>query len=316
MQVLIAIIFGIVEGITEWLPVSSTAHLILLNEWLHFDLTPEKEEAFMELFNVVIQLGAIMAFVIIDWKNLWPFGLAGKQSGSETKAGSSKTAGRKKKGEDGPRWKFGPIAVKQNSIFLWIKIAIACIPGFAYGVLLDDVVEEYTDKYETTIIGIMLILVGLIFILVERHIKVKEKKPKVKLLTELTWQTALIIGLAQVIAAALPGTSRSGATIIAGLLLGLSRPVAVRFTFDLAVPTMAGASLLKLLKFIKTGLVLSSTELMILIVSSVTAFLVSFVAISMMIIYISKNKDFKPFGIYRIILGAVVLLYFLVIAGV
>jgi len=309
MEVLKAILYGIIEGITEWLPVSSTAHLILLHEWLKFDLTPEKEEAFMELFNVVIQLGAILAFVIIDWKNLWPFGLAGK------KESTKKTKKTKNGVSADPRWSFGALAVKQNSIFLWIKIAIACIPGFLYGILLDDTVETYTDAYKTTIIGIMLILVGLVFLLVEHRIKVKEKKPKVKLLTELSWQTALIIGLAQVIAAALPGTSRSGATIIAGLLLGLSRPVAVRFTFDLAVPTMAGASLLKLLKYIKNGLVLSGGELTILIVSSVTAFLVSFIAISLMIIYISRNKDFKPFGIYRILLGAGVLLYYLVIAG-
>ena len=308
MEILKAIIFGIVEGITEWLPVSSTAHLILLNEWLSFDLTPEQQEAFMELFNVVIQLGAILAFVIIDWKNLWPFGLAGKGGKAPAKA-------KKEKGSSDPRWNFGAFSVKQNSVFLWIKIAIACIPGFAYGVLLDDKVEEYTDPYKTTIIGIMLILVGLVFILVERHLQVKEKKPKVKLLTELSWQTALIIGLAQVIAAALPGTSRSGATIIAGLLLGLSRPVAMRFTFDLAVPTMAGASLLKLIKYVKNGMVLSGNEMTILIVSSVTAFLVSFVAISLMIVYISRNKDFKPFGVYRILLGAGVLLYFLVIAA-
>lgn len=302
MEILKAILFGIVEGVTEWLPISSTGHLILLNEWVKFHLDPEREAAFMEFYDIVIQLAAILAVVIIYWKVLWPFGIAKAGAASEASKG-------KKKSRDEQVWKlFGNVVVKQKIFWMWVKIVIACIPGVLYGLLLDELVENLTAPYKPIIVAVMLILVGILFIIIET--KHKGVKPKIKTIPNLTWQIALAIGFCQLIAAALPGTSRSGATIIAGLMLGLSRQVAANFTFFLAIPTMAGASLVKLLKFLGAGMTFTGPELTILIVTSVTAFLVSLVAIQFLTLYIGKNKDFKPFGWYRIILGAVVLIYF------
>ena len=305
MEILKAILFGIVEGVTEWLPISSTGHLILLNEWVKFHLEPEREAAFMEFYDIVIQLAAILAVVIIYWKVLWPFGIA--------KAGATSEAAKgKKKSRDEQVWKlFGNVVVKQKIFWMWVKIVIACIPGVLYGLLLDELVENLTAPYKPIIIAVMLILVGILFIIIET--KHKGVKPKIKTIPNLTWQIALAIGFCQLIAAALPGTSRSGATIIAGLMLGLSRQVAANFTFFLAIPTMAGASLVKLLKFLGKGMTFTSQEITILVVTSVTAFLVSLVAIQFLTLYIGKNKDFKPFGWYRIVLGALVLLYFIVL---
>ena len=308
MEILKAILFGIVEGVTEWLPISSTGHLILLNEWVKFNLDPAREAAFMEFYDIVIQLAAILAVVVIYWKVLWPFGIAKKGLAKPDAAAKSS----KKKNRDEQVWKlFGNVVVKQKIFWMWVKIVIACIPGVLYGLLLDELVEKVTAPYKAIIVAVMLILVGALFIIIET--KHKGVRPKIKTIPDLTWQIALAIGFCQLIAAALPGTSRSGATIIAGLLLGLSRQVAANFTFFLAIPTMAGASLVKLLKYLGKGMVFNSTELTILIVTSVTAFLVSLVAIQFLTLYIGKNKDFKPFGWYRIVLGALVLLYFLVL---
>ena len=303
MEVLKAILFGIVEGVTEWLPISSTGHLILLKQWVQFDVT----EDFMDFYKIVIQLAAIMAVVVIYWKVLWPFGIAKKGAAVE----KTSAKGSKKKSRDEQVWKlFGNVVVKQKIFWMWVKIAIACIPGVLYGVFLDDIVERLTEPYEPIIVAVMLILVGALFIIIET--KHKGVRPKIKTIPDLTWQIALAIGFCQLIAAALPGTSRSGATIIAGLMLGLSRQVAANFTFFLAIPTMAGASLVKLLKFLGKGMTFTGPELTILIVTSVTAFLVSLVAIQFLTLYIGKNKDFKPFGWYRIVLGVAVLAYFLI----
>ena len=308
MEILKAILFGIVEGVTEWLPISSTGHLILLNEWVKFNLDPAREAAFMEFYDIVIQLAAILAVVVIYWKVLWPFGIAKKGLAKPDAAAKSS----KKKNRDEQVWKlFGNVVVKQKIFWMWVKIVIACIPGVLYGLLLDEPVEKVTAPYKAIIVAVMLILVGILFIIIET--KHKGVRPKIKTIPDLTWQIALAIGFCQLIAAALPGTSRSGATIIAGLMLGLSRQVAANFTFFLAIPTMAGASLVKLLKFLGKGMTFTGPELTILIVTSVTAFLVSLVAIQFLTLYIGKNKDFKPFGWYRIVLGALVLLYFLVL---
>lgn len=308
MEILKAILFGIVEGVTEWLPISSTGHLILLNEWVKFNLDPAREAAFMEFYDIVIQLAAILAVVVIYWKVLWPFGIAKKGLAKPDAAAKSS----KKKNRDEQVWKlFGNVVVKQKIFWMWVKIVIACIPGVLYGLLLDELVEKVTAPYKAIIVAVMLILVGILFIIIET--KHKGVRPKIKTIPDLTWQIALAIGFCQLIAAALPGTSRSGATIIAGLMLGLSRQVAANFTFFLAIPTMAGASLVKLFKFLGKGMTFTGPELTILIVTSVTAFLVSLVAIQFLTLYIGKNKDFKPFGWYRIVLGALVLLYFIVL---
>ncbi len=308
MEILKAILFGIVEGVTEWLPISSTGHLILLNEWVKFNLDPAREAAFMEFYDIVIQLAAILAVVVIYWKVLWPFGIAKKGLAKPDAAAKSS----KKKNRDEQVWKlFGNVVVKQKIFWMWVKIVIACIPGVLYGLLLDEPVEKVTAPYKAIIVAVMLILVGALFIIIET--KHKGVRPKIKTIPDLTWQIALAIGFCQLIAAALPGTSRSGATIIAGLMLGLSRQVAANFTFFLAIPTMAGASLVKLLKFLGKGMTFTGPEITILIVTSVTAFLVSLVAIQFLTLYIGKNKDFKPFGWYRIVLGALVLLYFIVL---
>ena len=309
MEILKAILFGVVEGITEWLPISSTGHLILLNEWVKFNMEPDREAAFMELYEIVIQLAAILAVVVIYWKVLWPFGIAKAGVAAATPAKS------KKKSRDEQVWKlFGNVVVKQKIFFMWIKIAVACIPGVLYGIFLDDLIEDLTAPYKPWIVAVMLILVGILFIIIEN--KHKGVRPKIKTIPELTWQIALFIGFFQLIAAALPGTSRSGATILAGLLLGLSRQVAANFTFFLAIPTMFGASLVKLLKYMGNGFSLNSSALTILIGTSAAAFLVSLVAIQFLTLYIGKNKDFKPFGWYRIALGSIVLLYFIIFGGI
>ena len=306
MEILKAILFGIVEGVTEWLPISSTGHLILLDQWVKFNLEPDRAVAFTEFYEIVIQLAAIMAVVVVYWKVLWPFGIA--------KAGADKApakSGKKKTRDEQVRKLVGNVVLKEKIFWMWVKIVIACIPGVLYGIFLDDLIETMTEPYKPIIVAVMLIVVGILFIIIET--KHKGVRPKIKTIPDLTWQIALAIGFCQLIAAALPGTSRSGATIIAGLLLGLSRQVAANFTFFLAIPTMAGASLGKMLKYLGKGMVFNSTELTILIVTSVTAFLVSLVAIQFLTLYIGKNKDFKPFGWYRIVLGALVLIYFIVI---
>lgn len=275
IEILKAVLFGIVEGITEWLPISSTGHMILLNEFVTLDVSPE----FWEVFLVVIQLGAILAVVVLFWNKLFPFDFSKR---------------RKKNG-----------IIKTDIFVMWFKVLVACIPAMIYGILLDDLVEPYL--YNATTVAIMLILFGVAFIVIENWNK--GRKPRIKSLASLTYRDALIIGLFQLIAAVFPGTSRSGATIVGALLIGVSRVVSAEFTFFLAIPVMFGASLLKLVKF---GLGFSMTEASLLIIGMVVAFVVSMGVISFLMGYIKKH-DFKVFGWYRIVLG--ILVHFYVIAA-
>ena len=263
-----AIILGIIEGITEWLPISSTGHMILVNEFLKLGMSPQ----FMEMFFVVIQLGAIMAVVVLYWKKIFPFNFNRK-----------------------------PI-VQKNIIIMWIKIVIACIPAAIVGLLWDDQINALFYNFQT--VAIMLIVFGILFIVVENYNK--GRRPIVLNMDNLTYKMAIIIGLFQLIAAIFPGTSRSGATILGALLIGVSRDVAAEFTFFLAIPVMFGASLLKLIKF---GLVFTSFELIVLLVGMLVAFIVSIWAIKFLVGYIKKH-DFKVFGWYRIILGFILLVYY------
>ncbi len=278
-EIMKAIIFGIVEGITEWLPVSSTGHLILLEEFIPLEVSEE----FMKMFDVVIQLGAILAVVVLFWSKIWPFG---------------------KKKNRAPLSKNGIGAwIKKDIFVLWFHIIVSCIPAVIVGLLVDDWVDEHFYNY--ICVAIMLIVVGIVFIIVETlH---KGKRDRVNATNAITYQTALYIGLFQVIAAVLPGTSRSGATIIGALILGVSRTVAAEYTFYLAIPVMFGASLLKGFKFVKSGIGMTSTELWILVVGCVVAFVISLIVIKFLMGYIKKH-DFKVFGWYRIVLGIAVLL--------
>lgn len=269
IEILKAIVFGIVEGITEWLPISSTGHLILLKQLMPLKVS----ESFWNMFEVVIQLGAILAVVLIFWHKIFPF--------------------RKERG----RWH-----TDMRIINLWIKIIVACIPAAIIGLLFDDKINALF--YNSTSVSIALIVFGVLFIVIEN--RNRRMRPRVTKLGQLTYQTAIIIGLFQVLAAVFPGTSRSGATIIGALLIGVSRTVAAEFTFFLAIPVMFGASLLKLVKF---GFHFSGLEIGILVVGMVSAFIVSVIVIRFLMGYIKKH-DFKVFGWYRIVLGVIVLLYF------
>lgn len=272
MNILKAIIFGIIEGITEWLPVSSTGHLILAEQLMKFT---EVSENFWNVFEVVIQLGAILAVVVLYFKNIWPL---------------------KKDKTKGVKW-------DKPILNLWGKIIVSCLPAVAI-VLFK--VDDFADAhfYNPMCISIMLILVGIAFIIVENINKNKtEKDYRVNSIAELTYKDAIIIGLFQVIAAVFPGTSRSGATIIGALLIGVSRVISAEYTFYLAIPAMAGASLLKFLKF---GFGYTSMEWVILIVGTMVAFVVSIFVIKFLMNYIKKH-DFKVFGWYRIALGIFVL---------
>lgn len=272
-EIIKAIFYGIVEGITEWLPISSTGHLILLEEFV----TMQQSEAFMEMFRVVIQLGAILAVVVIYFNRLWPF----------------------KKDE-----KTKKIGLKMNIVNLWFKILVACIPAAVIGLVIDDWINEHF--YNSIVVALALIAVGVLFIWLET--KNKNHQPNIQKVEEIGYKEALVIGVFQLIAAIFPGTSRSGATILGGIWTGLSRSVATEFTFYLAIPVMFGASFLKLVKF---GGGIAAFELTILLVASVVSFVVSIVVIKFLVNYIKKN-DFKVFGYYRIGLGVLVLLYFLI----
>lgn len=276
IEILKAILFGIVEGITEWLPISSTGHLILLNEFVTLDVSEE----FWSMFEVVIQLGAILAVVVLFWNRIFPFYFG------------------KKVRENGG-------VIRKDVFVLWFKIIAACVPAAIVGLAFDDVLEEYFYNYQT--VAIMLIVFGVLFILVEN--RNKGKKPKINSLGEITYTTAILIGVFQLIAAVFPGTSRSGATIVGALMIGVSRTVAAEFTFFLAIPVMFGASLLKIVKF---GFTFTSMELAILLVGMVVAFVVSILVIRFLMGYIKKH-DFKVFGWYRIVLGALVLIYFMAV---
>lgn len=277
-------ILGIVEGITEWLPVSSTGHLILVDEFLQLKVSDNAEvnDSFISMFNVVIQLGAIIAVVIIFWKKLFPFG-------RENNAHPLNNKG------------FGAY-IKMDIMQMWFKVVVACLPAAVAGVFLDDWIDEHF--YNPWVVAVALIVFGIAFIAVENWNK--NKKPEVNTINELTYKSALIIGAFQLIAALFPGTSRSGATIVGALLIGISRTVAAEFTFYLAVPVMFGASLLKLVKY-DGGF--DSTQIGILAVGMITAFVVSIFVINFLMDYIKKH-DFKVFGWYRIVLGILVIAYF------
>lgn len=269
-ELLKAFLYGVVEGITEWLPVSSTGHLILLEELLPMQVS----EAFWEMFLVVVQLGAILAVVVIFWNQIFPFSF--------------------KKGE--------PL-LRRDIWSLWFKILVACVPACVYAFVLDDIVEPYLYNYIT--VAVMLIVVGIAFLLAERYLV--RRTPAVTDTASITYRIAFWIGMFQLIAAILPGTSRSGATIIGGLLLGLSRTAAAEFTFFLAIPVMAGGSLLKLLKF---GFGFTALEAGILLVGTVVSFVVSIVVIRFLLDYV-RRRNFNVFAYYRIVLGIAVLGYFL-----
>lgn len=271
IEILKAILFGIVEGITEWLPISSTGHMILLDEFINLKVTDE----FYNLFQVVIQLGAILAVVIMYFKTICPFGFG------------------KNKEEQKSTWN------------LWGKILVACLPAAIIGILFDDWLDKHL--YNSVVVSLTLIIYGIIFIIIESK---KFGKRETKDLDKITYKQALGIGAFQLLSL-IPGTSRSGSTIIGGLILGLERSVAASFTFFLAIPVMVGASLLKLLKYIlKVGLVFQAGELLLLGVGCLVAFIVSILIIKFLMNYIRKH-DFKVFGYYRIVLGIIVLAYFL-----
>ncbi len=274
IELLKVIILGIVEGITEWLPISSTGHLILADEFIQLNVTPE----FMEMFRVVIQLGAILAVVVLYFSRLWPF--------------------RNKKDAKSPweRW------VDMDKMILWFKILAACLPAIAIGLPFDDILEE--KLYNYVVVALMLILYGVLFLVIENYNA--RRTPAVARLEDLTFRMAFFIGVFQVLSL-VPGTSRSGSTIIGGILLGASRTVAAEFTFFLAIPVMFGASLLKLVKF---GFHFTGTEAAILLLGMLTAFVVSILAIKFLMGYIKKH-DFKAFGWYRIVLGVLVFGYFI-----
>lgn len=268
IEILKTILFGIVEGITEWLPISSTGHMILLDEFVKLDVS----EAFWDLFLVIIQLGAILAVVLIYWDKIFPFRVRG-------------------------RW-----GVDRQKMNMWGKILVASIPAGVIGILFDDLFTAWFYNYQT--VAIMLILFGVLFIVIEN--RNRNSVPRVRSIASITYPTAFMIGVFQLIAAVFPGTSRSGATIVGALLLGVSRTVAAEFTFFLAIPAMFGGSAIKLLK---AGFHFSASEVGLLVLGMAVAFIVSIFAIKFLMSYIKKH-DFKVFGWYRIVLGILVLLYF------
>ena len=275
IEILKVIFLGIVEGISEWLPISSTGHMILVDEFIKLNVS----DAFKEMFFVVIQLGAIMAVVVLYFKQLLPFGL---------KEGTKK------------------LYVKKDTMSMWGKIIVSCVPAAIVGVLFDDKIGELFYNWQT--ISVTLIVFGIAFIIIEKLNK--GKSSGVSSIAELSYKSAFIIGMFQLIAAVFPGTSRSGATILGALMIGISRQVAAEYTFYLAVPVMVGASALKLLKF---GFNYTVEEVIILLIGMVVAFVGSVLAIKFLVGYIKKH-DFTAFGWYRIVLGALVILYFSVVA--
>ena len=270
LEIIKAILYGIVEGITEWLPISSTGHMIILNDIITMNVSKE----FWDMFLVVIQLGAIMAVVVLFWNKIFPFDLN----------------------------KHKKSIIKMDVMNLWFKILVACIPAAIVGLLFDDILEKYL--YNSAVVATMPIFFGIGFIIIEN--KNKDSNARVNDLTSISYKDAFIIGVFQLVAAIFPGTSRSGATILGGIAIGISRTIAAEFTFFLAIPVMFGASLLKILKF---GFAFTGTELVILLVGMFTAFIVSVLAIRFLMGYIKKH-DFKIFGWYRIILGIIILVFF------
>ena len=277
-EIIKAIIYGIVEGVTEWLPISSTGHLILVEQLIPFKGTSED---FFGMFDVVIQLGAILAVVLLFWKQIWPFALTKKERGEANGFMSY---------------------MKKDIWMLWFKILVSCVPAAVIGILFDETFERLF--YNPVCIAIALVVFGVAFILIENWNK--GRSHKVTSLSEITFQTAALIGCFQLIAAIFPGTSRSGATIVGALLIGVSRTVAAEYTFFLAIPVMFGASLLKVVKF---GFDFSGLELTLLLIGTLVSFVVSLFVLKFLMGYIKKH-DFKVFGWYRIVLGIVVLVFF------
>ncbi len=275
INILKVIFLGIVEGITEWLPISSTGHMLLVDEFIKLDVSPN----FKEMFMYVIQLGAILAVVVLFWNKMWPF--------------------KKKDTVDGINKK-GSI-LRKDVWSMWFKVVVACIPGAVVTIAFDSFIEEHFTT--PTVIAIALIFYGIAFIIIERWNKTR--KPKINHLSEITYKTAFLIGMFQVLSI-IPGTSRSGSTIIGALLIGVSRVAAAEFTFFLAVPVMFGMSALKL---IKIGFAMTASEAVILILGMIVAFVVSILVIKFLMGYIKKH-DFQLFGWYRIVLGILVILYF------
>ena len=271
LELLKAVLFGIVEGITEWLPVSSTGHLILLDEFIRLKVTPE----FYEMFEVVIQLGAILAVIVLFFHKLWPFS-------------SQKSASEKKQ-----TWS------------LWFKVIVAVIPSAVLGLLLDDWMDAHLYNY--VVVAIALIFYGVAFILVEKRNEGKDMA--IESVYQIDYKTALLIGAFQCLSL-IPGTSRSGSTILGAILLGVARPAGAEFSFFLAIPTMLGASALKLLKYVLEGMIPTTGEIAVLLVGCVVSFLVSLLVIRVLMDYVRRHS-FSLFGVYRIVLGAAVLVYFL-----
>ena len=272
LEILKVIFLGIVEGITEWLPISSTGHMLLVDEFITLNAV---DVEFKEMFFILIQLGAIFAVILLFWKKMWPFQFKDKSK---------------------------PVILK-DTFSIWFKVVVACIPGAIVTILFDDYVEAHFQT--PAVIAAALVIYGIAFIVIEKWNKTKT--PKVATLDDITYKTALLIGLFQVLSI-VPGTSRSGATIIGALLIGVSRVAAAEFTFFLAVPVMLGMSALKLLKF---GFDFTGTEIAVLVLGMATAFVVSVLVIKFLMSYI-KKKDFTVFGWYRIVLGAVIILYTLI----
>ncbi len=271
LEVFKAVLFGLIEGITEWLPVSSTGHMILLDQFVTLNLSVE----FKSLFLVVIQLGAILAVVVLFWPQIFPL---------------KKKAGR-------------GLYLDRPIISLWLKIIVACLPAAVIGILFEDQIDALF--YNPWTVSIMLILIGICFILIEEYNK--KRTVKLKETSQISYKLALMIGLFQVLAAVFPGTSRSGATILGGILLGMSRQLAAEFTFFLAIPVMFGASLLRLLKMDFS--LMGELEWMVLLVGSLVAFAVSYLVINFLLAYVKKH-DFKVFAYYRIALGVLLIAYF------
>ena len=274
-EILKVILLGVVEGITEWLPISSTGHMILVDEFVKLNVS----EAFREMFFVVIQLGAIFAVIVLYWSKLFPFK---KQKIADAKA---------------------RIVLDRETMLMWLKVIIAVLPAALIGIPFDEQIDAMFYNYQT--VAVTLILYGVLFIVIET--RNRGKLPRINSIENITYGTAIIIGIFQVLSL-IPGTSRSGATIVGAILIGVSRTVAAEFTFFLAIPVMLGASLLKLVKF---GLVFTQAEAVILAVGMITAFVVSILAIKFLMGYIKKH-DFKVFGYYRIILGIAVVAYFMI----
>ena len=276
MESLKALLFGIVEGITEWLPISSTGHMILLDEFVQLQMS----DAFKSMFEVVIQLGAILAVVVLYFPKLWPFR-------------------RARRGEGLAGW------FKMDTIRLWIRVIVAILPSAIVGIPFDDWMDVHL--HTAPVVAAMLVLYGVAFIVIERRQNQTHRRTRIQSVELIDMRMALLIGLFQVLSL-VPGTSRSGATILGGMLMGCSRAAAAEFSFYLAIPTMAGASLIKVLKF---GLIFTTAELVVLGIGCVSAFVVSVIAIKTFIGYI-KRHSFTAFGWYRIALGALVAVYFLV----